>query len=148
MARKKGKPPKIGGKYCRSQFEYDVYKALKNVMPKRAVIEYEEDKLEYTVTKNYIPDFTITKKDGTIIYIEAKGLGRAFDYQNRVKMEAVKEQHPDKDIRIVFYSDRPLRKGGKMRPSDWAKQNGFIFSIGEIPEEWFKEDNNKNNEHG
>lgn len=33
-------------------------------------------------------------------------------------------------------SDRPFRKNGKMRPSDWAKKYGFKFAIKEVPKEW------------
>lgn len=134
------KMPKIGRKSVRSQFEYDVYKDLLNKIPsKKHNIGYEVDLLEYTIVKNYMPDFTIETPDG-IIYVEAKGLGRAFDQQAREKMEAVKRCHPDKDIRIVFMTDRPFRKGGKMRPSDWALKHGFPCSIKEVPEEWFKKD--------
>jgi hypothetical protein len=55
-------------------------------------------------------------------------------------MVAVKEQHPSLDIRFVFYRDNPsqLGRGSKSRPSDWALKNGFIFSIGEVPIDWFK----------
>ena len=52
---------------------------------------------------------------------------------------SVKKEHPEKDIRIVFMSDRPFRKGGKMRPSDWAVKYGFPFSIKKVPKEWFDE---------
>lgn len=138
MAKRKTLLPKIGRKRARSQFEYDVFKGLKNYLPKGASLNYEQDVLEYTLVKNYIPDFTIETKDGIIIYVEAKGLGRAFDYNVRQKMVAVKEQHPDKDIRIIFMNDRPFRKGGKMRPSDWAKKHGFLFAIGEVPKDWFE----------
>lgn len=58
-------------------------------------------------------------------------------------MIAVKNQHPEIDLRIVFYSDGkigPTRKDGTwLKQSDWAVKNGFKFSIRKIPEEWFKE---------
>lgn len=91
----------------------------------------------------YTPDFTITTKNGKTIYIEAKGNGRQFDQRTRQKMIAVKKQNPHADIRIVFYSDGkigPKRKDGSFRrQSDWAKAEGFLFSIRTIPEEWFEE---------
>lgn len=139
MVKSKKILPKIGKKRVRSQFEFDVYKAIQHELPRGAELTYEDTRLTYTTTKDYIPDFTITKKDGTIIYVEAKGLGRAFDYDSRVKMEMVKLQHPDKDIRIVFMSDRPFRKGGKVRPSDWATKLGYKFSIVTVPKDWFEE---------
>jgi hypothetical protein len=83
-----------------------------------------------------VPDHIIERKDGTVIYVEAKGLGRAFDSKARQKMVAVKQQHPDKDIRIVFMRDGPLQKNSKMRASDWAVKNGYPFAIGKVPEEW------------
>lgn len=138
MAKRKNKLPKIGKKQCRSQFEYNVYKGLTHCLPRGATLTYETDELDYVLYKTYIPDFTIKTKDGRIIYVEAKGLGRAFDYSVRQKMIAVKENHPDKDIRIVFMSDKPFRKGGTMRPSDWAQKHNFTFAIGEIPEDWFE----------
>lgn len=137
--KKKKELPKIGKKNVRSQFEYTIYELINNVLPPYAKVTYETDRLSYTLTKDYVPDFTIEKKDGSLIYIEAKGLGRAFDYDSRVKMEMVKQQHPDKDIRIVFMADRPLRKGSKYRPSDWATKVGYKFAVNEVPADWFTE---------
>lgn len=58
-------------------------------------------------------------------------------------MVAVKDQHPDKDIRIVFYADGkigPKRKDGSfLRQSDWAQKTKYQFSIREFPEEWLGE---------
>lgn len=58
-------------------------------------------------------------------------------------MIAVKEAHPDKDIRIVFYSDGKIgktRKNGTfMRQSDWAVKYGFKFAIKHVPIEWIDE---------
>ncbi len=112
---------------------------LQGAKPRSSTLEYESEKIDYTLTKSYVPDFVITKRDGSKIYVEAKGLGRAFDYNTRAKMEAVKEQHPDIDLRIVFMADRPLRKGSNYRPSDWAVKHGYRFAINEIPKGWFKE---------
>lgn len=145
MARKKKQTfPKIGKKYCRSNFEFQVYKGLKNLLPRGAKLDYETEKLTYTITSEYTPDFVITKKNGEKIYIEAKGNGRQFDHQVQKKMIAVKEQHPELDIRIVFYGDGkigPTRKDGSFRKqSDWATKHGFIFAIREIPLDWFEEE--------
>lgn len=58
-------------------------------------------------------------------------------------MIAVKAQHPDKDIRIIFYRDGEFgnrkKNGLRTKQSEWAKKNGFIFSIREYLEEWFNE---------
>mgnify|MGYP003434345206 FL=1 len=138
--KKKAILPKIGRKYVKSQFEFDVYKGLKNLLPRGADLDYESEKLTYTITSEYIPDFIITYRDGRKLYIEAKGNGRAFDNKVRQKLIAVKEQHPDIDLKIVFYSNGkigPKRKDGSFRKQeDWAKQHGFDFAIGIIPKEW------------
>ena len=133
------KLPKIGRKNARSQFEFNIYKLINHNLPRGADLGYETEKLTYTLTKDYVPDFIITKKDGTKIYVEAKGLGRAFDYDARSKMVAVRQQYPDLDIRIIFMADRPFSKGGKMRPSDWAVKNNFKFAVNTVPENWFDE---------
>lgn len=104
---------------------------------------YEKERLGYTVTGNYLPDFVIRTRNGKKIYIETKGNGKSFDGPSRRKLRAVKEQHPGKDIRIVFYADGkcgPKRKDGTfMRQSDWAKKYGFRFAIKDIPDEWLAE---------
>lgn len=104
---------------------------------------YETEKLEYTVTGRYIPDFIITTKSANKIYVETKGNGRSFDGPSRRKLLAVKSQHPEIDIRIVFYSDGkigPKRKDGTcLRQSDWAIKHGFQYAIREIPDEWLAE---------
>ena len=141
MAKRKNKKllPKIGSRRVKSQFEYDTWKVLKNLLPPKSSLDYESESLAYTVQHNYTPDFVIEKKDGSKIYIETKGLGRGFDYPARRKMEEIRKQYPDIDIRIIFTSDRPFRKGGKMRPSDWAVKNGYKFCIQEVPKDWFNE---------
>ena len=132
--------PKIGKKIVRSNFEYQIYEDLKSKLPRGAKLEYEPEKLTYTITATYTPDFVITFKNGSKLYIEAKGNGRQFDNTVRKKMIAIKEQHPDKDIRIVFYNDGkigPTRKDKTfMKQSDWAIKNNYDFSVTEVPKEW------------
>jgi hypothetical protein len=107
------------------------------LLPRGATVEYETEKLTYIEEKQYTPDFIITKKDGSKIYVESKGF---FPYPERAKMVAVKAGHPNLDIRIVFYRDNPsqLGRGSKSRPSDWALKNGFPFAIKEIPSDWLE----------
>lgn len=103
-------------------------------------VEYETEKLDYTTSHVYIPDFIITRKDGTKIYIETKGNGRAWTHQVRQKMLAVRDQHPDLDIRIIFYKDGEFgskrKDGSRLRQSDWATKYKFTFAIGDVPEDW------------
>jgi len=143
MKRARGKKkvyPKIDGKAVRSNFEYTVYQDLLENLPKSAKIEYEPEKLEYTITAIYTPDFLITFEDGTKFYIEVKGNGWQFDSHVKRKLAAVKKQHPDKDIRIVFYRDDkigPKRKDGShLTQGGWATKHGYEYSVKEVPKEW------------
>ena len=105
--------------------------------------KYESERLAYTVSGKYIPDFIIQTNRGKTLYIETKGNGRSFDAASRRKLIAVKLQHPDKDIRIVFYSDGAVgatrKDGTRLRQSEWADKHGFKYSIREIPNEWLHE---------
>lgn len=138
--------PKVSGRRVKNKSEYDCFLKLKNLLPSRVKVEYEPIDIPYTTQGKYKVDFVLTfpKKDGRIIYIEYKGNGRAFSTDVRRKMISVKEQHPEKDLKIIFHSDGaigPKRKdGSRMRQSDWAKKHGFDFCIGleNIPEEWFE----------
>ena len=76
---------------------------------------------------HYIPDFIITTPTGKI-YVEAKGYLRP---EHKRKMVAVKKQHPNLDIRILFYSGTK----GNIR---WAERNGFKYAVEKIPREWMK----------
>lgn len=109
----------------RNKFELSLDKQL---YLSGAEYAYESEKLPYTIYGNYIPDFIISLPSGSKRYIEAKGF---FRPEHKVKMIAVKRQHPDLDIRIVFYSmsKKNIR---------WADKYGFPYSIGKIPEEWLK----------
>lgn len=126
---------KIGKRVVHSEFEWSTYHTLKAHKPKGSEVEYETEKLGYTIKSNYIPDFIIIFGDGRKLYIECKGY---FKYQDREKMIAVKRDNPDLDIRLVFYRDSPssLGKGSKTRPSEWAEKYGFPWSVQEIPKEW------------
>ncbi len=104
---------------------------------------YESTKLDYTVSGRYLVDFEILTATSKKIYIETKGNGLSFDGHVKRKLIAVKQQHPEIDLRIVFYSDGkcgPKRKDGTfMRQSDWATKYGFKWAIKTIPEEWYAE---------
>lgn len=77
----------------------------------------------------YTPDFML---DNGII-IEAKG---KFTSANRKKHKAIKELHPELDIRMVFMRDNWITKNHTIKYSDWCKQEGIEYAIGRIPEEW------------
>ena len=84
----------------------------------------------------YTPDFTLYLGD-RIVYVESKG---RLDPDARKKMLAVREAHPDVDLRILFQREQPIRKGSKAMYSDWARKSGFQYAFGDsIPEEWLSE---------
>jgi predicted nuclease of restriction endonuclease-like RecB superfamily len=121
----------------KSLLEAAAFKVLKKLLRGKTP-QYEGEKVPYIVparAASYIPDFILTKKDGTKLYLEIKGYLRPHD---RVKMRLVKRHNPDLDIRLVFGQNN-LVAGTKLRYSDWAKKNGFPFAIGEIPNKWVKE---------
>ncbi len=142
LRRKKKILPRIKGKLVRSDFEYKVYQQLLDILPKGAVIEYEAERIPYIIHHEYVPDFTITLKDGRKIRIEAKGNGRQFDHAARAKLLAVKEQHPELAPKIVFYGDgkigRKRKDGSFLKQSDWGNKYRYPYSIKEINPEWFK----------
>jgi len=137
---------KLNGVKVKSEFEYDSLLEIRDMLPEGATIEYEVDKLPYIIEHNYNPDHTITFKSGRKLYIEMKGNGRSFDQHARSKMIAVKAQHPDKDIRIIFYANgvisgtKKRKRGGYFRQSEWADRNGFKYSIKNIDPSWLLED--------
>jgi hypothetical protein len=117
----------------RSTFELNIAKSLAN---KGILFEYENVKLTYIPKpRTYTPDFYLPQTD---IYIEAKGY---LDKGDRVKMQLVKEQYPDLDIRFVFLNaNNKIYKGSKTTYGTWANRYNFKWAEGTIPAEWFKPD--------
>jgi hypothetical protein len=107
-----------------------------------AYLKDNQDKVRYEVLKiewedlryrTYTPDFVL---DNGII-IETKGI---FDSEDRRKHLAVREQHPELDIRFVFSNAKAkLYKGAKSRYCDWCDKSEFMWAHRVIPESWLKE---------
>jgi hypothetical protein len=95
--------------------------------------EYESLKLDYKIQAVYKPDFILP--NGVIL--EAKGY---FKPEDRRKMLAVKKQHPDLDIRLVFQSPHnTLTKQSKTTYGMWATKNGFPWCHERnIPSDWLE----------
>lgn len=131
MPRRRRKPKKaVRGPAFKSGFEERVFQELKRL---KVDAIYEPHKLPYTLEKNYVPDVLLPNG----IYVELKG---EFDADARAKMAAVKRQHPDKDIRLVFLrAKNKLRKGAKMTYAEWAEKNGYQWAEGGIPIIWIEE---------
>lgn len=92
--------------------------------------EYESVRLAYVgKVRHYKPDFNLANG----IILEVKG---RFTGADRAKHLAVREAHPELDIRFVFQRDNPIVTGSKTKYSDWCEKNGFLYCFNNIPEEW------------
>jgi hypothetical protein len=81
----------------------------------------------------YTPDFGI----GGAVFIETKG---KFDASTRSKHEDFKASRPDVDLRFIFAADNWVTKKHARRYSDWCRERGIKYAVGqEIPEEWVEE---------
>ena len=129
MGKDKYAPARLLG--FRSMFEAN----LASKMDKsRLKYVYEPYSISYEYEAKYIPDFKLPNG----ILIEAKG---RFTAKDRSKMKLVKTQNPKLDIRFVFQrASNKLTKAKKsMTYGQWADKNGFKWSEGSIPKEWWKE---------
>ena len=98
----------------RNRFEEKVAKTL------GPEYQYEALRLTYTVQRKYLPDF-IDVPNKKII--EAKGL---FTAEDRAKHKAIKAQHPDYDVTIVFQNaQRKISKTSRTTYSGWCDANGI-----------------------
>jgi hypothetical protein len=124
----------------RSGYEAKAYKGLQ---ARGLDFTYEEEKLPYRVPERkayYLPDMVITREDGTKLYLEYKG---QFSAADRRKMELVIEQHPDKDIRLIFMRNNKLRKDSRTSYTDWCNKRGIkctVSATGFVPDSWIRGD--------
>jgi Phage endonuclease I len=99
-------------------------------------VEFERAEIRYIQparAHSYRPDFRLPNR----IYVETKGVLSAADRQKHL---LIREQHPNLDIRFVFYrSKQPLYPGSPITQADWCRTHGFKFADRSIPEEWFQE---------
>lgn len=117
----------------RSGLEVQIAAFLK---PLQKELRYEKLKIEWEDLsyRTYTPDFEL---DNGII-IETKGM---FDNADRRKHIAIKEQHPELDIRFVFSNAKAkLYKGAKSSYCDWCDKHGFKWAHRIIPQEWLTEE--------
>lgn len=100
---------------------------------------YESEKISYIQPEtkhNYTPDFILTKKDGTKMYIESKGRWVKTD---RLKFDLIFNQYPGIDIRFVFQNpNAKLYKGSKTTYAEYCDKKGWLWAKKEIPKEWLK----------
>jgi hypothetical protein len=88
--------------------------------------------LPYEPYRTYHPDFSVFRKDGKLVFLEAKGWMKSADAQ---KMVYVRRQNPDLDIRMVFQSGKT--KVGRLKSTGpaWAKHLGYPAAVTTIPDE-------------
>lgn len=104
-----------------------------NLRSRKIKFKYEVTSIPYTLHRNYNPDFYFAEKD---FFIETKGL---LDRDSKAKMIAVKQQHPEIDIRFIFMKADKKIPGTKQTHAQWAERNGFRWAETVAPEEWFNE---------
>lgn len=127
LRRYKGTRGRMKTRVARSGYEARV---MEDLDIRSVGYTYEGERIPYTSEHHYHPDLTL--ENGVIV--EIKGY---FPSPDRRKMLLVKQQHPDKDIRLLFQRDGRLYKGSKTTYSMWAEKNGFPWAIGEeIPDDW------------
>lgn len=102
---------------------------------------YESEVIPYlkpAKTAKYNPDFIITKRDGSKMYIEAKGRFLTVDRQKHLLL---RDQHPDLDIRLLFQNAKnTISKTSKTTYAKWCESKGIKFADkSKIPSEWLAE---------
>ena len=92
---------------------------------------YESEKLSYTISHNYTPDFVLPNYK----YLEAKGYWAPED---RRKILAVKRDNPDVDLRMIFQSPyNTISKKSKTTYAQWCDKHDIPWtSYKDIPIEW------------
>ena len=92
---------------------------------------YESEKLSYTISHNYTPDFVLPN----YTYLEAKGY---WDPADRRKILAVKRDNPGIDIRMVFQAPyNTISKKSKTTYAKWCEKHEIPWtSYKDIPIEW------------
>ena len=95
--------------------------------------EYESCNIPYVIHHNYCPDFSLPNG----AHLECKGL---WEPEDRRKILAVIQQHPEIDLRMVFQS--PYNKISKRSKTTYAKfcdKHSIPWChYASIPAEWFK----------
>ena len=95
--------------------------------------EYESTKIPYQIQHNYTPDFLLPSG----IYLECKGYWEAED---RRKIKAVKQSHPEIDLRMVFQAPfNKISKKSKTTYAQWCDKHDIPWTaFYDIPIEWFQ----------
>jgi len=104
----------------KSNFEAEVAAYYKNQLV------YETKKIKFqqpAVDRTYNPDFTSPKIEN--LYIETKG---KLSIDDRKKHLLLKEQHPDKEIVLLFQNaNNKITRRSNTSYGDWCDTNGIIW---------------------
>ena len=116
-------------KKSRDDFRYEMQRAVNEELG--VEYEYEPTRIPYEIQFNYTPDFVLPNG----IYLECKGL---WEPDDRRKIKAVIEQHPEIDLRMVFQAPfNKISKKSKTTYAKWCDKHNIKWcSFGNIPIEW------------
>lgn len=92
--------------------------------------KFEGIKLSYTIAAQYKPDVVLD--NGVIIEIKTY-----LPYEEQRKLRAVKESHPDLDLRLLFEKPDKKLPNSKLTHGEWATKYNFIWAGPNVPEEWY-----------
>ena len=95
------------------------------------IYEYESTKIPYVIQHNYTPDFLLING----IYLETKGY---WDSDDRRKIKAVKNLHPEIDLRMVFQNPyNTISKKSKTTYAQYCDKLSIPWtSFTNIPIDW------------
>lgn len=122
-----------------SKFEAVVGKTIEYHLGHHAKPDKAACRIPFVIHTNYEPDFVLGEmSDGRIMLIEAKGYMEA---SCRRKYVAFAKEHSDTyELRFVFQNaSRKITKGSKTTYGGWATKNGFVWSEGYVPDDWYSE---------
>ena len=93
--------------------------------------EYESTKVPYILQCNYTPDFLLPNG----VVLECKGY---WDAADRRKIKAVKQQHPELDLRMVFQAPyNTITKKSKTTYAKYCEKLNIPWcSFANIPLKW------------
>lgn len=131
-----------------TEVKSNLEKTIGNKLIKRGIgFEYEKESYKWSeyipraycddcgsnsdcyVDRSYTPDYFL--ESGTIIEVKGK-----FTAKDRKIAAAMKEQHPNLKIAMLFSKDNYLTKQHGKRYSDWCNSKGIEWSLNELKEEW------------
>lgn len=100
-------------------------------------VRFEVVRVKYTPplkARAYTPDFILPNG----IVLESKGRLVTAD---RTKHRAIKDEHPDLDIRFVFSRSKTrISKKSTTTYAAWCERYGFIYADALVPRAWIREE--------